>query len=123
MLDLMNLQLPRIVEEGEEMKPTEPEEPGKQFLSLDRIDYIVIDEADRMLDLGFKEQLNLMFNSLSTEREYQIVCCSATNTEKVVTRRRHDGQIQGVVEKWCPNRYDIEMPNNSIVVSTRGARG
>ena len=49
----MNLQLPRIVEEGEEMKPTEPEEPGKQFLSLDRIDYIVIDEADRMLDLGF----------------------------------------------------------------------
>ena len=119
----MNLQLPRIVEEGEEMKPTEPEEPGKQFLSLDRIDYIVIDEADRMLDLGFKEQLNLMFNSLSTEREYQIVCCSATNTEKVVMRRRDDGQIQGVVEKWCPNRYDIEMPNNSIVVSTRGARG
>ena len=87
----MNLQLPRIVEEGEERKPVEPEEPGKQFLSLDQINYIVIDEADRMLDLGFKEQLNLMFNSLSKEREYQIVCCSATNTEKVVTRWKHDG--------------------------------
>lgn len=82
-LDLMNLQLPRIAPEGEENTEEQKEEEGTQYLSIDRINYIVIDEADRMLDLGFKEQLNLMFSSLSPEQHYQIVCCSATNTDKV----------------------------------------
>ena len=82
-LDLMNLQLPRITPEGEQSTIEAKDEEGIQFLSLDRINYIVVDEADRMLDLGFKEQLNLMFSSLSPEQHYQIVCCSATNTDKV----------------------------------------
>lgn len=46
-LDLMNLQTPHSPQEGEE------EEQGTQYLSLDRIQYIVVDEADRMLDISF----------------------------------------------------------------------
>ena len=43
----MNLQTPHSPQEGEE------EVQGTQYLSLDRIQYIVVDEADRMLDISF----------------------------------------------------------------------
>lgn len=43
----MNLQLPK---EGDDALK---EEEGIQYLSLDRINYIVVDEADRMLDISF----------------------------------------------------------------------
>lgn len=43
----MNLQTPHSPQEGEE------KEQGIQYLSLDRIQYIVVDEADRMLDISF----------------------------------------------------------------------
>ena len=46
-LDLMNLQTPHSPQEGEE------KEQGIQYLSLDRIQYIIVDEADRMLDISF----------------------------------------------------------------------
>ena len=43
----MNLQTPHSPQEGEE------KEQGIQYLSLDRIQYIIVDEADRMLDISF----------------------------------------------------------------------
>lgn len=39
-LDLLNLQ-------------SSEEEPGVQYMALDRVSYLVIDEADRMLDISW----------------------------------------------------------------------
>lgn len=55
-LDLMNLQLPREASDDVE------EEKDVQTLSLDRINYIVVDEADRMLDISLLTQsLSLLY--------------------------------------------------------------
>ena len=76
-------------------------------MALDRVSYLIIDEADRMLDLGFKEQLNVMLGSFPPTQCYQVICCSATFTEK----------IRESVDQWCPDRYEVEIPNKSIVVN------
>ena len=52
-------------------------------LSLGSIDYLVIDEADRMLDLGFEPQLARIARSLGKGRLHQSILCSATFPEGV----------------------------------------
>lgn len=93
-LDLMNL----------EVSSEEEKKPKQQYLSLDRVNYLVVDEADLMLDisslplsflpslhLGFKEQLNLMFSSIPRDQSYQTVCCSATYTDRVEEKEMVNG--------------------------------
>lgn len=52
----MNLQT-HTLQEGEE----EEQEQGIQYLSLDQIQYIVVDEADRMLDISFPTSSSISF--------------------------------------------------------------
>jgi len=52
------------------------------FLSLDSIQYLVLDEADRMLDLGFAHDIKAI-HSLSPKRNRQTLFFSATITKKV----------------------------------------
>ena len=47
-------------------------------LSLQSIDYLVIDEADRLLDLGFEKDLTRIARSFSRSKNRQSVLCSAT---------------------------------------------
>ena len=47
-------------------------------LSLQSIDYLVIDEADRLLDMGFERDLTRISRSFSRQSNRQSVLCSAT---------------------------------------------
>jgi len=47
-------------------------------LSLQSIDYLVIDEADRLLDMGFEKDLTRIARSFSRNSRRQSVLCSAT---------------------------------------------
>lgn len=47
-------------------------------LSLQSIDYLVIDEADRLLDMGFEKDLTRIARSFSRNNNRQSVLCSAT---------------------------------------------
>lgn len=47
-------------------------------LSLQSIDYLVIDEADRLLDMGFEKDLTRISRSFSRQSNRQSVLCSAT---------------------------------------------
>lgn len=50
---------------------------------LDEIKFLVLDEADRMLDMGFKDDINRIVRELSTER--QTMLFSATMPPKIRT--------------------------------------
>lgn len=63
--------------------------PGRVFdlrsqghLSLDSIEFLVLDEADRMLDLGFAHDIKAI-HSLSPKRNRQTLFFSATITKKI----------------------------------------
>ena len=63
-LDLMNLEIPHLPVPGEdepvsstmeaksEKDSSIPTLPKQQYLSLDKVEYIVVDEADLMLDIS-----------------------------------------------------------------------
>lgn len=53
----------------------------KNNLRLDKINCLVLDEADRMLDAGFQESLEAIFEKLSPQR--QTLLFSATFAEKI----------------------------------------
>jgi len=54
----------------------------KQQLNLSKIDFFVLDEADKMLDLGFAHELDLILKELPQKR--QNLLFSATYPEKVL---------------------------------------
>jgi len=52
-------------------------------LGLQSVDYLVIDEADRLLDLGFEKDLARISRSFSRSNRRQSILCSATFPEGV----------------------------------------
>ena len=53
---------------------------------LDKIDVVVLDEADRMFDLGFIKDIRYMFNKMPSAKERQSMLFSATLSQRVQER-------------------------------------
>ena len=56
------------------------------FLKLDKIDHLILDEADHMLDLGFIKDIQDMLRFLPKHR--QTLFFSATINEKIKKERK-----------------------------------
>jgi ATP-dependent RNA helicase RhlE len=54
---------------------------GRRHLHLSRLEFLVFDEADRMLDLGFSEEISEILDLLPTERRTMLF--SATYTQPI----------------------------------------
>jgi ATP-dependent RNA helicase RhlE len=54
---------------------------GRRHLNLSRIEFLVFDEADRMLDLGFSEEISEILHLIPTERRTMLF--SATYTRQI----------------------------------------
>jgi ATP-dependent RNA helicase RhlE len=55
----------------------------KKQIDLSSLEHFILDEADKMLDFGFAEELNLILDQLPMQR--QNLLFSATYSEKIVT--------------------------------------
>jgi len=55
---------------------------SKKQINLSFVEYLVLDEADKMLDLGFQEELDLLLEQIPSKR--QNLLFSATYPEKVL---------------------------------------
>lgn len=80
----------------------------KKTLQLATVTYTVIDEADRMLSLGFQEQLTAVLSQIRPDK--QIVLFSAT----------FPGNLRNLSEVWAPNSVVVRC--NAIDLSNIKAK-
>ena len=72
----------------------------RRLVALDKVKILVLDEADRMLDMGFKPQVERIVRKLSTKR--QTMLFSATL----------DGEVADLARAYTqdPGRFQSELP-------------
>ena len=75
----------------------------RRMISLDRVKILILDEADRMLDMGFKPQVEKILRRMPRER--QTMLFSATL----------DGEVLQLAREYTHNaaRFEAELPKGS----------
>src|SRR6266545_3269139 len=74
----------------------------RRLVSLDRVRVLVLDEADRMLDMGFKPQVDRLMRRLPTER--QTMLFSATL----------DGEVGALARAYTSNPSHFEADHANV---------
>ncbi len=77
---------------------------GQGTLKLDKVKMVVLDEADRMLDMGFREDIEKILESVPTER--QVVLFSATLPPP----------IKKIIERFTNNPLHIRIESTSLTI-------
>lgn len=77
-------------------------------LSLDQVDILIIDEADRMLDMGFIPQVRRIVRATPKREDRQTLLFSATFTDDVLS----------LTEQWTNNPIKIEMEPDQIAADS-----
>jgi len=75
-------------------------------IKLDKIKFLIIDESDKMLNMGFIEQVEAIINNLPSNR--QTMLFSATMPE----------EIRALCEKYLVNPVEVEIKRENIAVSS-----
>jgi len=79
---------------------------SKKQMNLSHLDYLILDEADKMLDLGFEEELEAILEAIPKER--QNLLFSATYPPK----------MQHIAAKISSNVVRVEIEQKTEVVDT-----
>lgn len=100
---------------------------GKRSLNLKSVNCLVLDEADRMLDMGFEDEMKIVLRELSqseTARNRQTLLFSATYPEKVqeltnkyqrnATFIKVEAQIESVSIEQCAYRVMDEHRSQAV---------
>ncbi|MDQ2075104.1 ATP-dependent RNA helicase RhlB [Marinimicrobium sp. ABcell2] len=80
----------------------------KQDVYLDQLEILVIDEADRMLDMGFIPQVRQIVRQTPKREDRQTLFFSATFTD----------EVQRLVEQWTHEPTTIEIEPESVATDT-----
>ena len=81
---------------------------GQGVLDLSRVEILVIDEADRMLDMGFIPDVRRIVRQTPDRRHRQTMFFSATFND----------DVRRLIEQWMFEPVQIEIPSESIAADT-----
>jgi ATP-dependent RNA helicase RhlB len=81
---------------------------SKRVISLEQVEIMVIDEADRMLDMGFIPDVRRIISNIPPKERRQTLLFSATVNEDV----RH------LASQWCVKPVYIESDPEQVAVET-----
>jgi len=82
----------------------------KKQINLSTLEFLVLDEADKMLDFGFEEELELLLESLPKQR--QNLLFSATYPPKILT----------IASKITQNAIEVSIESEQTTVETINQR-
>jgi len=77
-------------------------------LYLDQLDFLVIDEADRMLDMGFIPDVKRIISRCSKVEQRQTLLFSATFSEDVMN----------LAKRWTTNPVSVEIESEQMTTDT-----
>lgn len=80
----------------------------RRVVDLSRVEVMVVDEADRMLDMGFIPDVRKIVFSTPPKEKRQTLMFSATITPEV----RH------LASQWCVNPINVEVASEQVAVDT-----
>ena len=80
----------------------------RRDITLKKIEVLVIDEADRMLDMGFIPDVRKIIHSTPQKEKRQTLLFSATLT----------GQITRLASEWTSNPVTVEIEPEQVAVDT-----
>ena len=80
----------------------------KQDVYLDQLEILVIDEADRMLDMGFIPQVRQIVRQTPKREDRQTLFFSATFTD----------EVQRLVEQWTHEPTTVEIEPESVATDS-----
>ncbi len=83
---------------------------SKKIIKLDQCEIMVIDEADRMLDMGFIPDVRRIINQVREKKLRQTMLFSATITE----------DVKQLAFQWCRKAEFIDIPTEQLTVDTVG---
>lgn len=81
---------------------------SRKDLYLDQIEFLVIDEADRMLDMGFIPQVRRIVRSTPRKEDRQTLLFSATFTPEVLT----------LTEQWTYQPFVLEIEPEHVATDS-----
>ncbi len=81
---------------------------GKKIVSLRNCEIMVIDEADRMLDMGFIPDVRRIISRLPEKSHRQTLLFSATITE----------EVKRLASQWCKTPQLVEIEPEQVAVET-----
>ena len=81
---------------------------GRRDIHLKRTEVLIIDEADRMLDMGFIPDVRKIINSTPPRNERQTLLFSATLTQ----------EITRLASQWTHNPVTVEIEPEQVAVDT-----
>ena len=80
----------------------------RRVIDLSQVDTLVIDEADRMLDMGFIPDVRMIMNKLPRKDERCTMLYSATLTQDVMR----------LASQWMEEPVSVEVENESVTTDT-----
>jgi len=81
---------------------------GRREINLKQIEVLIIDEADRMLDMGFIPDVRRIINSTPAKTKRQTLLFSATLT----------GEVARYASQWTRNAITVEIEPEQVAVDT-----
>jgi len=78
----------------------------RRAMDLSQVQFVVLDEADRMLDIGFRKDIERILKSCSTE--HQTLLLSATLDE----------EVERLARKFMVDPVRVDLSEDSVVVET-----
>ncbi len=81
---------------------------GKKLIKLHQVRAMIIDEADRMLDMGFIPDVRRIIGRLPDKKKRQTMLFSATITE----------DVKRLAEQWCVDSSFLETEREQVAVAT-----